>query len=55
MVAAAELCGFERDRRSPWRYHLWDGYGELLAIEWHVDDCQVVARDVEVASAFLEI
>ena len=54
-MAAAKLCGFERDIRSPWRYHLRDRYGELLAIALYVDDCQIVARTEEAATAFLEI
>ena len=55
MLAAAELCGFERDRRSPWRYHLRGGYDEPLAIEVHVDDFQMAARTMEAASTFFEI
>ena len=54
-MAAAELCGFKRDRRGPWRYHLRDGYDELLAIEVYVGDCQMVARAMEAASTFLRI
>ena len=46
LVAAAELCGFERDRRNFRRCHLLDGYGELLAIEVYVVDCQMVARTI---------
>ena len=55
MMAAAELFGFERDRRSLWRYHLRDGYDEPLAIEVHVDDCRIVARTMEAVSTFLGI
>ena len=46
MVTAAELCGFERDRRTLWCYHLLDWNDELLAI---------VARAVEAGSTFIEI
>ena len=44
LVATAELCGFEEDRCSLWRYHLRDGHGELLAMEVYVDDCQMAAN-----------
>ena len=54
-MAAAGLLGFTRNSRSPWRYHLRGGYDELLAIELHDGDCQLVARAIEAATIFLEV